>query len=440
MDATPVVTCFLRHRSDVLLLRRSDEVGSYPGRWGGVAGHVADDEGRDRDPEAAARAELGEEAGVDDATLVRAGEPFEFADGDYRWRVHPFLFEVDDRAVETHWETAEHEWVPPTAIRRRETVPALWTSYDRVRPRVATVREDREHGSSWLSIRALEVLRDEAAAAVEGRKREAETTERERVADGDGGSGDADGTSWDGLAAVAAALLDARPSMAVVANRVNQAMYEAGDDRTPAAVERAASDGIDRAYAADERAAAAAAEQLPDRLATLSRSGTVRRALAAADPEAVLVAESRPGREGVGVAESLAGDCEVTLTTDAAFPAELARREAGALVVGADRLLPDGRVVNKVGTRAAALAAPAACPCYVVTASAKVATDERIDREERDPAEVYDGDAPVSVANPTFDVTPAEAVTVVTEDGPLDAAGVGAVAERHREWAQWRER
>ncbi len=439
MDATPVVTCFLRHRSDVLLLRRSDDVGSYPGQWGGVAGHVADDEGRDRDPEAAARAELREEAGVDGATLVRTGEPFEFADGEYRWRVHPFLFEADDRAVETHWETAEHEWVPPTEILRRETVPALWTSYDRVRPRVATVREDREHGSAWLSVRALEVLRDEAAVTVEGREREAETTERERFADGESDSA-AGGTDWDALAAVAEALLDARPSMAVVENRVNRAMYEAGDERTPAAIERAAEEEIEQAYYADERAAAAAAEQLPDRVATLSRSGTVRRTLAAADPDAVLVAESRPGREGVGVAESLAGDCEVTLTTDAAFPAELARREVGALVVGADRILPDGRVVNKVGTRAAALAAPAVCPCYVVAASAKIAVDGTVDREERDSTEVYDGDAPVSVANPTFDVTPAEAVTVVTEDGPLDDEGVETVAERHREWTAWRER
>ncbi|WP_225333031.1 NUDIX domain-containing protein [Halomicrobium urmianum] len=436
MDATPVVTCFLRHRSDVLLLRRSDEVGSYPGRWGGVAGHVADDEGRDRDPEAAARAELGEEVGVVNATPVRAGESFEVEDGDYRWRVHPFLFEIDDRDVETDWETAEYEWVPPTEILRRETVPALWTSYDRVRPRAAAVREDREHGSSWLSVRALEVLRDEAAAAVEGRERAAEATERERFADGESGDGD-DAAGWDGLAAVAAALLDARPSMAVVENRVNRAMHEAGDERTPAAVERAAATGIERAYYADERAAAAAADRLPDRVATLSRSGTVRRALAAADPDAVLVAESRPGREGVGVAESLADGCEVTLTTDAAFPAELARREEGALVVGADRILPDGRVVNKVGTRAAALAAPAVCPCYVVAASAKIAAGERIEREERDPTEVYDGDASVSVANPTFDVTPSEAVTVVTEDGPLDDEGVDAVAARHREWAGW---
>ncbi|SFS13083.1 Translation initiation factor 2B subunit, eIF-2B alpha/beta/delta family [Halomicrobium zhouii] len=432
MTETPVVTVFLRNGGDVLLLRRSDAVGSYPGKWGGVAGHVADDEGRDRSPEAAARAEIAEETELDsgDVTLVRAGDPFPVDDPerDDRWLVHPFLFECGSRAVEPNEETTEYEWVPPTAILRRKTVPALWTSYDRVRPRVATVREDSEHGSAWLSIRALEVLRDEAALAATARS----PGKHERR--------EANGDDWNGVAELARRLRDARPSMAVVANRVNRAMAAAseGETRSPAAVEAAASEGIDRALSGDDAAAANAAERLPDRVATLSRSGTVLAAIREAEPDAVLVAESRPGREGVVVAEALAADCEVTLTTDAAFPFELDAWDADALVVGADRVLPDGRVVNKVGTRAAALAAPDDCPCYVVAASDKVATDETVDLEERDATEVYDGDATVRVANPTFDVTPAGAVdAVITEDRVLDAEDVARVVEEHQVRADW---
>lgn len=44
----------------------------------------------------------------------------------------------------------------------------------------------------------------------------------------------------------------------------------------------------------------------------------------------------------------------VTLTSDAAFAQALAEFDADALVVGADTVLADGRVVNKVGTRNAA--------------------------------------------------------------------------------------
>ncbi|MBX0322873.1 NUDIX domain-containing protein [Halomicroarcula sp. F13] len=433
MDERAVVTAFLRNDGEVLLRRRSDAVGSYRGRWGGVAGHVVDDERERerRDPETAAWAEIAEETGLAGAsTLVTGGDPFpvEDADRDIRWLVHPFLFDCDSRAVETNEETTATAWVHPPEILRRETVPRLWTSYDRVRPRVATVRDDRTHGSAWLSLRALETLRDEAALAAEGRADELESADR-------------DGDDWTGLASLARRLRDTRPSMAVLATRVDRVMSTASDDRTPAAVETAARRAIERAVDADRRAAERAAETLPGRVATLSRSGTVTAAIRAADPDAVLVAESRPGGEGVGVAESLADGTAVTLTTDAAFAFELADWDADAVLVGADRVLPDGRVVNKVGTRTAALAAAAAgADCLVVASSDKVATTADYDLEPRDAAEVYDGDADLTVANPTFDVTPAAAVTaVVTERGRLDADEVGAVAATHREWAAWDE-
>ena len=165
LEETGVVTVFLRHEAAVLLLRRSAEVGSDSGQWGGVAGRA------EGDPNAAARRKIREETGLgaEAVTLVRAGDPFEAADPDLGtpWVVHPFLFDAATRAVEPNDGTTAHEWVPPTEIRRRETVPDLWGSYDRVRPTVETVRNDREHGSASLSVRALEALRDEAALAGE---------------------------------------------------------------------------------------------------------------------------------------------------------------------------------------------------------------------------------------------------------------------------------
>jgi redox-sensitive bicupin YhaK (pirin superfamily)/ADP-ribose pyrophosphatase YjhB (NUDIX family) len=205
-ERTPVVTVFLRNRGEVLLFCRSETVGSYTGQWGAVAGHVTTDEGVTRDPETAARAERREETGLSEeaVTLVRAGDPFDVDDGDRQWRVHPFVFDGDRRNVTTNEETDEHEGCPPTEILRRETVPRLWTSCDRVRPGVETVAEDTEHGSAYLSYRALECLRDEAALRVEGQA-----------------SGE--------VHEVAIALREARPAMAVLANRVNRAMSDAGD-------------------------------------------------------------------------------------------------------------------------------------------------------------------------------------------------------------------
>jgi translation initiation factor 2B subunit (eIF-2B alpha/beta/delta family)/ADP-ribose pyrophosphatase YjhB (NUDIX family) len=419
MEETHVVTVFLRNRGEVLLLRRSEAVSSYAGQWGTVAGHVEDE-----DPDETARREISEETGIDDATLVRRGDPSPVADDflDTRWVVHPHLFDTPTRAVEKNWETDEFAWVPPTEILRRETVPDLWQSYDRVAPTVETVAGDREHGSVYVSLRALEVLRDRAAVLDER------------------GSDDSD--AWAELAGVAKNLLAARPSMAVLANRVNRAMAAASDERTPAAVERAATEGIERALAADETAARRAAEVVAGkRVLTLSRSGTVLDALCSADPEpSVLVAESRPAREGVGVAEDLAdAGLDVTLCTDAAVAHLVAEESVEAVLVGADAILPDGSVVNKVGTRAAALAADREeIAFYAVAATDKVALDESFSNEEGSRDDIYDGKRRVNVTNPIFDVSAADIVDgIVNEDGVKRNEDVGETVEELRELTSW---
>lgn len=411
-EATDVVTSFLRNRGAVLLLHRASDASTYPERWGAVTGYVEHD-----DPVATARMEIREETGVADFDVVRVGDSFAFTDesSDRTWRVHPVLVDVPTREVALNEESRDGEWTSPTEIRRRETVPELWTSYDRVRPTPESIAADDDHGSAAISIHALEVLRDEAGlAAVEDRE-------------------------WGEVRDVAEALLDARPSMAALRTRVNRVMANA---ETPDSVETAAIEEIERAIAADDDAADLAAEHVRGkRVFTLSRSGTVLEALRTAEPE-VLVAESRPAKEGVGVAEELAGaGLDVTLSTDAAIAHLLATEDVDVVLVGADTILADGRVVNKTGTRGAALAARNEdVRVLVVAASDKISpgTDSAL---ESGPAEaVYDGDAALDVANPTFDVTPAACVdAVLTERGGLDEARITAVSEEHAALARWRE-
>ncbi len=407
MDERAVVTAFLRNGGEVLLLKRSDDVGSYQGHWAGVAGHVEDHDS----PEDAARAEIREETGIDSETcsLVRAGEHFSVADPDLgvRWTVHPYLFECPTRAVELDWEHTEFEWTSPTEIFRRETVLDLDVSYDGVRPTVETVTADHEHGSAYLSVRALEVLRDEAALLAT----------------------DNDLRQYDEVLAVARELVDARPSMIVLGNRIARVIDAAGAD--PAAVEQEAIDAIDRALSADTQAASALKSWVEQsRVATLSRSGTVLRGLTDADPEAVLVSESRPGAEGVAVAEQLASEIPTTLTGDAAFPGQLAAWDADVFVVGADAILPDGAVRNKVGTRpAAAVAADLGIPVVVATAADKIAPTTTDDTEPRPPEALYDGPATVDVVNPTFERTPAAVIDrYVTDCGELAQPDIKSLA------------
>jgi 8-oxo-dGTP pyrophosphatase MutT (NUDIX family) len=120
-----VVTAFLRHAGEVLLLRRSERVGSYRGRWAAVSGYL---EGPD--PLAQALREVEEETGIDrrDLRLVRAGTPLVVDDPGHarRWVVHPFLFDLAVRpSVRLDWEHTASRWVRPTALDGLATVPRL---------------------------------------------------------------------------------------------------------------------------------------------------------------------------------------------------------------------------------------------------------------------------------------------------------------------------
>lgn len=409
-----VVTCFLRRRGRVLLGRRSEAVGTCSGRWDAISGYT------EGDPDAAARREIEEMGSVDAPTLVRTGESLEVVDGERTRIVHPYLFDCGPGEVTSDREFETVEWVHPTEIRRRETVPALWKAYEAIAPTVESVREDALHGSAYVSIRALEVLRDRAGA----------------LAGGDDAGG------WEELAVLARDLLDARPGMAALGNRVDRTMVE-GDGQTADAVERSARRGIERAVRADDRAAERATDVVEesDGVLTLSRSGTVEDALLEAAPERVVVLESRPEREGVGVAERLVrAGIDATLTLDAA--AAHVVEDVDRVLVGADTVLADGSVINKVGTRTAATAAAhEGVPMYAVAAADKVAQTaegsplERIEREA-----IYGGDAPVSVDCPLFDRTPPDLVAgVITEEGVLDREAIAERAAEHERLACWRE-
>lgn len=424
MNETHVVTAFLRNRGEVLLLRRSDEVGSYAGRWGSVSGHAECE-----DPVEDARREIREETGIEDATLIRCGDSFAVEDEDLerRWIVLPFLFDSLTRNVESNWETVETAWVSPTKMLRRETVPDLWASYTQVAPTVETVAGDRKHGSAYISIRALEVLRDRAGV----------------LASEETGSEESDfEDAWTQLATLARDLLAARPSMAVVTNRVNRVMAEAAAKRTAAAVERAAIEGIEQAFTADAVAATHAAEFAAGKtVCTLSRSGTVLDALLGADPEpSVLIAESRPACEGVEVAEELAAaGLDVTLCTDAAMTTLIPELDVECVLVGADAVLPDGRVVNKVGTRAAALAAAReGIPTDAVASTDKIALSDNLNLVEGDEEDIYNSKDIIYVRNPLFEIVESDLITsFITEKSVMGHKDVSECATTLREMTTW---
>jgi translation initiation factor 2B subunit (eIF-2B alpha/beta/delta family) len=222
-------------------------------------------------------------------------------------------------------------------------------------------------------------------------------------------------------------------------------MRDTAPDHNPSAVEGAAHAAVKRALQADADTAERAAGYIADRaVLTLSRSGTVLDALLGADPppRRVFVAESRPDREGVVVAETLAdAGLDVTLLSDAGVAMRLSENVVDVVLVGADTVLANGALVNKTGTRTAALAADhESVPFYTTMATDKVATHDTPQLEDGPPAALYSGDAALDVRNPTFDVTPAGLISgYITEQGILHASEIRDLAFELEGWARWQE-
>ena len=138
-DATHVVTCFLLRRDrghdEILIVRRSERVRTYRGRWAGVSGYVE----LGVSPQDQAYTELREETQLapEEVSLLSAGAPLPVQDAaeGLNWLVHPFLFLV--RApdhIQTDWEARESRWVAPSEVAQLETVPGLAEALARVYP------------------------------------------------------------------------------------------------------------------------------------------------------------------------------------------------------------------------------------------------------------------------------------------------------------------
>jgi translation initiation factor 2B subunit (eIF-2B alpha/beta/delta family) len=227
----------------------------------------------------------------------------------------------------------------------------------------------------------------------------------------------------------AEALAAARPTMVAIANLVRAWRQTAGDDAAAdlaparAAAAAAAAILVRRSEDAVHAAAARAAARVGDgkTVLTHSRSGTVLETFAVLARGSVraIVTESRPLYEGRVVAAELGRRGIATVSiVDAAAAALMP--EVDAVLVGADAILPDDAIVNKVGTRLIALAAAErGVPFIVVCESFKRWPSDRpppIEFEEKEAAEVAPPAAGVRIRNPYFEATPARLITaLVTE-------------------------
>ena len=266
--------------------------------------------------------------------------------------------------------------------------------------RIEELRDDREHGGSWMARRAVEALVEVAAG-------EFESTEE----------------LLDRLVGAGRELAAARPAMGAIAGAVGRvlatahvASYLPVDE-----LRRLVEEEVRGLIGSRDRAARAIAIHLAPLLqdalvVTHSASATVREAVTHTPPARLVCTVSAPVEEGRRFSEELR---ETGLTVDLVEDGDAADalEHASMLLVGADTVFRDGAVRNKVGTRRLARAA----------ADRGVRTVVACEVIKLAPVE-----APLEVEEQEhFDVTPASDVdTIVTEEGPSPANEIRALIDR----------
>ncbi|MEM1623790.1 MAG: S-methyl-5-thioribose-1-phosphate isomerase [Sulfolobales archaeon] len=159
--------------------------------------------------------------------------------------------------------------------------------------------------------------------------------------------------------------------------------------------------------------------------------GVIRAAWESGKRIKVIATETRPMLQGarLTVWELMKDGIPVKLITDSMVGYVMSRGLVSKVIVGADRVVLPGYVVNKIGTYTiAVLASRHRVPFYVAAPTSTIDYESSIEDiviEERSPDEVrtvlsrfYITLPNVEVLNPAFDITPPELVTaIITEKG-----------------------
>lgn len=127
---THVVTSFLMRLDSgdprILIVQRSNRVGSYHAQWAGISGFI--EEGVT--PDEQAYTEIREETGLqrEQVRMLKRGAVVEYEDAAIgrHWYIHPFLFEVlAPDTIRLDWEANQMRWITPSELSNYETVPKL---------------------------------------------------------------------------------------------------------------------------------------------------------------------------------------------------------------------------------------------------------------------------------------------------------------------------
>jgi translation initiation factor 2B subunit (eIF-2B alpha/beta/delta family) len=280
--------------------------------------------------------------------------------------------------------------------------------------KIDSIKNDRIHGASWLSMEAIDTINFAA-----------EKSEAKNVTDFLGE-----------LKTISGELIKVRPSMAPIVNNVSSFLYQVFEksreeknvDMLKSFALSKGSEIIRHSEEAILKAAEHGAEFIADsdKLMTCSYSSTLCETLKIANQEGkgfhVLAAESKSS-SGKAYGEIAAGLLELHKISAEVIPDEainLHITRANKVFVGADSILSDGSLINGTPTHAVASAAKKAdVPFYSICETAKFNAQSNFDERP----ELEEG----------FDNVPPSLITgIITEDGMINPGQIAFYIDKMR--------
>jgi len=132
-DIAPVIVIFIKYKDKIILLKRSNKVRTYQGKWNTVAGYL--DEIRPINEKIFE--ELREELKIDKSDILstRLGKSYTFKDTKVEinktWIIYPALVELKNKPeIKLDWEHVEYQWIKPEELKNFDTPPNLNKSFD----------------------------------------------------------------------------------------------------------------------------------------------------------------------------------------------------------------------------------------------------------------------------------------------------------------------
>ncbi len=129
-DIAPVINIFLEYKGRILLLKRSNKVHAYQGKWNAVSGYL--DELKPISQKA--EEEIKEELDIEKSSLksIQIGKRYRFKDSKINktWIIYPVLVKLKEKSkITLDWEHTEYKWIEPIDLVNFDIVPDLEKSW-----------------------------------------------------------------------------------------------------------------------------------------------------------------------------------------------------------------------------------------------------------------------------------------------------------------------